>query len=143
MGEWTMPIKKITVLGAGTMGAQISVQIARHGYEVSLHARHPERFQKTLGDLRSQLKGTGRISEPALGDWLKGAERVRVCVDLGEALREVDLVVEALSENLELKRTAREAMLPGRLGTLVRSHEKTPGPEEEAVLVDWIQSLRG
>lgn len=39
--------------------------------------------------------------------------------------------------------TAREAMLPGRLGTLVRSHEKTPGPEEEAVLVDWIQSLRG
>jgi 3-hydroxyacyl-CoA dehydrogenase len=49
MGEWMMPIRKIAVLGAGTMGAQISVQIAKHGYEVSLHARHPERFQKTLG----------------------------------------------------------------------------------------------
>jgi len=99
-----MSLKKITVLGAGTMGAQISVQIAKHGYEVSLHARHPERFQKTLGDLQRNLRDTGRIAAPVLEEWLKGAEKVRVCADLGEALREVDLVVEALSENLELKR---------------------------------------
>ena len=99
-----MPIRKIAVLGAGTMGAQISVQIARHGYEVSLHARHPERFQKTLRDLQRNLRDTGRIAAPALEEWLKGAVKVRLCEDLGDALRDVDLVVEALSENLELKR---------------------------------------
>ncbi len=99
-----MPIKKITVLGAGTMGAQISVQIAKHGYEVSLHARHPERFQETLRELQSYSKETGRIPEPVLEEWLKGAEKVRLCMDLEEALREADLVVEAVSENLELKR---------------------------------------
>src|SRR3972149_3355659 len=104
MGERAMPIRKIAVLGAGTMGAQISVQIAKHGYEVSLYARHPERFQKTLGDLQRNLIDTGRIPESMLKEWLKGTEKVRLCVDLKEALRGVDLVVEALSENLELKR---------------------------------------
>ncbi len=99
-----MPIKRITVLGAGTMGGQISVQIAKHGYEVSLYARHPERFQKTLRELQSYSKETGRIPEPVLEEWLKGAEKVRLCWDLEEALLEADLVVEALSENLGLKR---------------------------------------
>ena len=99
-----MPIKKVSVLGAGTMGAKISVQIAQHGYEVSLHARHPERFQKTLRELQSYSKETGRIPEPVLEEWLKGAEKVRLCADLQEALQETDLVVEAVSENLELKR---------------------------------------
>jgi 3-hydroxybutyryl-CoA dehydrogenase len=99
-----MRIKKVSVLGAGTMGAQICVQIAKHGYDVRLHARHPERFQKTLGDIRRNLSGTGRIPQPVLEEWLKGAERVRLCGDLQEALGEADLVVEAVSENLELNR---------------------------------------
>ena len=99
-----MPIKKIAVIGAGTMGAQISVQIANHGYKVTLYSRHPERFQKSLRDLTSSLKGTGRIPAPVLEEWLKGAEKVKLCTGLQEALREVDLVVEAVSEDLELKR---------------------------------------
>jgi 3-hydroxybutyryl-CoA dehydrogenase len=99
-----MPIKKIAVIGAGTMGAQISVQIANHGYKVSLYARHPERFQKSLRDLTSSLKDTGRIPTPVLEEWLKGSEKVRPCTDLQEALQKVDLVIEAVSEDLGLKR---------------------------------------
>jgi 3-hydroxybutyryl-CoA dehydrogenase len=99
-----MPIRKIAVLGAGTMGAQISVQIAKHGYEVNLYARHPERLQKTLGDLQRNLRDTGRIPGPVLEEWLRGAEKVTLCADLEEALARADLVVEAVSENLDLKR---------------------------------------
>lgn len=99
-----MPIKTVAVIGAGTMGAQISVHIANHGYQVNLYARHPERFQQSLHDLTDSLKGTGRIPAPALEEWLKGAQKVNLCTDLREALREVDLVIEALSEDLELKR---------------------------------------
>jgi 3-hydroxybutyryl-CoA dehydrogenase len=100
-----MPMKKIAVIGAGTMGAQIAVQIANHGYEVSLMARHPERFQKSLRDLVDSLRNTGRISAPALEEWLQGAGKVEVGKDLAKALREADLVVEAVAEDLEMKRT--------------------------------------
>lgn len=115
-----MQIKRITVIGAGTMGAQISVQIANHGYEVSLYARNPERFQKTLRDLRISLKDRGRIPAPRLDQWLRGAQKVTLYKDLKGALQEADLVVEAVSENLEIKRemfalmdslTPREAIL--------------------------------
>jgi len=99
-----MTIKKIAVIGAGTMGAQIAVHIAGRGYDVSLYARHPEKFQKTLGDLRRSLKDRGKIPAPVLEEWMKGAEKVKLHKDLKEALQESDLIVEAVSENLKLKR---------------------------------------
>jgi 3-hydroxyacyl-CoA dehydrogenase len=104
MVDRIMQIKKITVVGAGTMGAQISVHIAKYGYDVTLYARHPERFQKTLRDLRSFLSGSEKIPAPVLEEWLIGVKKVRIYKDLKEALQEADLVVEAVSENLELKR---------------------------------------
>jgi 3-hydroxybutyryl-CoA dehydrogenase len=99
-----MQIKKITVIGAGTMGMQISLQIAQSGYEVNIYARHPERLQEKAEELRRLLVDRGSIPPPAVEDWLKGAEKIRVPKDLHEALREADLVVEAVSENLDLKR---------------------------------------
>jgi 3-hydroxybutyryl-CoA dehydrogenase len=99
-----MQIKKVTVIGAGTMGAQISVQIANFGYDVSIYARHPERFQKTLRDLQSFLKDRARFPAHRLEEWLEGVGKVRIFEDLKEALQEADLVVEAVTENLELKR---------------------------------------
>jgi 3-hydroxybutyryl-CoA dehydrogenase len=99
-----MPMKKIAVIGAGTMGTQISVQIANHGYEVSLMARHPEKFQKSLRDLADSLHNTGGIAAPVLEEWLQGAGKVKLREGLPEALRGADLVVEAVSEDLELKR---------------------------------------
>jgi 3-hydroxybutyryl-CoA dehydrogenase len=99
-----MPIKKITVIGAGTMGFQIALQIAKSGYEVSIYARHPERLQEIAEELRRLLVNRGNIPAPAVEDWLKKAEKIKVPQDPQEALREADLVVEAVSENLDLKR---------------------------------------
>jgi 3-hydroxyacyl-CoA dehydrogenase len=80
-------MKKITVIGAGTMGFQISLQIAKSGYEVSIYARHPERLQEKAEDLRRLLVDRGNIPAPAVEDWLKGAEKIRAPKDLQEALR--------------------------------------------------------
>ena len=99
-----MTIKRITVIGAGTMGAQIAVHIAGHGYDVNLCSRSPEKFQERLAALRSSLEGRGSIPAPKLREWMEGAAKVRLHQDLKEALKEADLVVEAVSENLRLKR---------------------------------------
>lgn len=110
-------MKNIAVIGAGTMGVQIAVQIANHGYRVHLYARHPEKFPRSLQNLADFLKGTGRIAAPALEDWLKNAEKIQLGADLEAALQEADLIIEALSEDLGLKREifARiDALTPAR-----------------------------
>jgi 3-hydroxybutyryl-CoA dehydrogenase len=50
------------------------------------------------------LQDTGKIPAAVLEEWLRGAEKVRLYTDLKEALSGADLVVEAVPENLELKR---------------------------------------
>jgi 3-hydroxybutyryl-CoA dehydrogenase len=57
-----------------------------------------------MRELHRSLKERGKISAPVLEEWVKGAEKVRFFKDLKEALQEADLIVEAVSENLELKR---------------------------------------
>jgi 3-hydroxybutyryl-CoA dehydrogenase len=99
-----MAIKRITVIGAGTMGMQIAVHIAGHGYDVILCSRRPEKFQKTLGELHRSLLDRGRVPTAALEEWMEGAAKIKIHKDLKEALQEADLVVEAVSEDLELKR---------------------------------------
>lgn len=112
-----MGIRKIAVIGAGTMGVQIAAQIANHGYRVTLYARRAEKLQRSLQHLADLLKGAGRIPAPALEKWLKGAEKIDLCTDLREALREADLTVEAVSEDLALKRqifARMDALAPER-----------------------------
>jgi len=99
-----MQIRKISVIGAGTMGTQISLQIVRYRYDVSVYARNPEKFQQTLEGLRDHLKNTARVPTHMFEEWEKGSKKVGLFQDLRESLQEADLVIEALSENLPLKR---------------------------------------
>lgn len=97
-------INKISLIGAGTMGTQISIQAASYGYEVRIFDLAPENFQKTLQNLRGLMKSSGRMPTIPFEEWEKGAGRVRMCKDLSEALKEAAIVIEALPENLDLKR---------------------------------------
>jgi len=136
-----MQIKKITVIGAGTMGMQISLQIAKSGYDVSIYARHPERLKEKAEEIRSLLVDRGSIPAPAVEDWLSGAEKISVPKDPQEALREADLVIEAVSENLDLKRkmftlmdslAPRDAILSTTSSTIPISHleDATQRPDQ-------------
>jgi len=97
-------IEKVSVVGAGTMGTQIAIQIANYGFGISLYARNPGNFLNNLQKLRDFIKDSGGMSAQAFAEWEKGAEKVKTYKDLGDALQEADLVIEALPEKLELKR---------------------------------------
>ena len=45
-------VKRILVVGAGQMGAQIAMQSALHGYEVTLNDLNMELLQKGMGGNR-------------------------------------------------------------------------------------------
>ena len=99
-----MKIKKVAVVGSGILGTQIAVQSAHFGYDVTVYDSDPASFEKAHQDLKTVLgKAVGKpLFTPEL--WEEEAQKVRLCPDLTDALSEADLVIEAVPEDVEIKR---------------------------------------
>jgi len=96
-------ITKVTVLGAGTMGHGIAQIAAASGYTVTLRDITQEILEKALGNIRGSLERLvqrGRLSENDLRSTLS---RISTELDLKQAAKESDLIIEAVPENLNLK----------------------------------------
>lgn len=97
-------IKQICVIGAGTMGSQIAQQAALFGYQVNLTDAIESNIQKGLDGNRAQL--TSRVSKGKLAqeEVEVAMSRVKGVASLEEAAGQADFVIEAVYENLEVKR---------------------------------------
>ncbi|MFB8275613.1 3-hydroxyacyl-CoA dehydrogenase [Nocardia colli] len=99
-----MTIRKVTVLGTGVLGSQIAFQTAFHGFEVTaydidddaLKAAH-DRFTKLVAIYRDEVEGAGD------GTAEKAADTIALTADLAEAVKDADLVIEAIPEVLKIK----------------------------------------
>ena len=59
-------IQRILIVGAGTMGQQIGLQCAMHGYQVSIYDIDPEMLDTATAQIEmyaGQLVATGRLTE--------------------------------------------------------------------------------
>lgn len=97
-------IKAVTVVGAGTMGNGIAHVFAQHGYAVTLHDVKQELVDRGLTTIRANLdrqvkKGT--ITEEKKADTLG---RIKSSLNLEEACKGADIVVEAATENEPIKK---------------------------------------
>lgn len=97
-------IRKIAVVGTGTLGTQIAIQAACFDYEVSAYDTDEGSFNRVQQNLKAFMKISGREPIVPMEDWEKGADKVKFCTELEEALRGADIVIEAVPEDLELKR---------------------------------------
>jgi len=99
-----MKIKKIAVLGAGTMGHGITQIAATSGYEVFMFDVAQDMldsgYSKIKVSVEKFLVAKGKISAED-GQALLG--RIHTTTDLKEAGKDVDLVIEAIPEKIELK----------------------------------------
>jgi 3-hydroxybutyryl-CoA dehydrogenase len=98
------PIKTVAVIGTGTLGTQIAIQAACYGYGVKAYDQDPGSFPKTLQKIRGLMKMRGKGPTLPMEEWEQGVQKVKLAKDLAEAVKEADLVIEAVLENLELKR---------------------------------------
>ena len=97
-------IEKIAVIGLGTLGTQIAIQAAYYGCSVRGYDQDPEIFAKTIQKVKGMMKILGKLPTMPAEEWEKASPKSKLAKDLGEALQEADLVVEAVPEVLELKR---------------------------------------
>jgi 3-hydroxybutyryl-CoA dehydrogenase len=96
-------VRSVAVIGAGLIGHGIAQDFARHGYEVRLYARSQERLDQALQGIRSGLALLERMGQLTSKQAAASLQRIRTGTVLEDVAAEADLVIEALSEELELK----------------------------------------
>ncbi|KTG11248.1 3-hydroxybutyryl-CoA dehydrogenase [Haloprofundus marisrubri] len=117
----------VCVLGAGTMGHGIAQVSAMGGHDVTLRDIETDLVDDGLAAIESNLDGgveRGKVSESEREETLS---RLTGTTDLAEAVADADLVVEAVPENEDLKRSV-----------IAEAAERAP---DEAVLATNTSSL--
>ncbi len=105
-------ITKVTVLGTGVLGSQIAYQTAYRGFDVTAYdisdeilAKAKERF----AGLAATYKHDG-VTGAAEGKADEALTRIRVSSDLADAVKDADLVIEAVPEVLAIKQETYEKL---------------------------------
>jgi len=100
-----LEIRRVAVIGAGDMGHGIAEIFAANGYEVALMDKFPDMLEKARSRIAGSLEKLvqkGRMTEESAR---AAAARITYLEDLGKAVSNADLVVEAVPESLDLKRS--------------------------------------
>jgi len=96
-------VSKVGVVGTGTMATGIVEVFAKAGYDVILRARSKEKAEAAVGKVQKSLAravSKGKLTEDDAATVLA---RITPAVEFAD-LADVDLVVEAVAEDLEIKR---------------------------------------
>ncbi|MFJ7744977.1 3-hydroxybutyryl-CoA dehydrogenase [Peribacillus sp. NPDC097295] len=97
-----MDIQKVMVIGAGQMGSGIAQVCAMSGYDVLLHDLKEEYVEKGLGTITKNLSRQVEKGKMTAEDKEAALSRLTSSTDLNNA-KDVDLVIEAAIENMEIK----------------------------------------
>lgn len=99
-----MSFKNITVAGSGVLGYQIAFQIAFHGFNVTVY--------DVSDDILEQAKAKfSKLSQAYKKDLDATSEKIEIAFNhlhyqsnLAEAVKDADLVIEAIPENFDIKK---------------------------------------
>jgi len=140
-----MEVKKIAVLGAGLMGhgiAQVAAQVAK--YEVSLRDVKQEFLDnglKMINDSLQRFLKKGTISEKEVNETLS---RIHPTLDMKKAVADADLIIEAVPENLEIKKpTLAEADKLAKKDAIIASNTSSISITELASAIKRPENFCG
>lgn len=104
-----MEFKKILVAGSGVLGSQIAFQTAFFGYDVNVYdinddaiATAQPRMQSLSNTYGDYFNDTARAA--------KALDSLSFYTDLAQAVSDVDLVIEAVPERIEIKQSFYEQL---------------------------------
>ena len=96
-------IKKVAVIGAGTMGNGIAHVFAQFGYEVSLVDISQESLDKGIATIEKNLDRMVSKEKISADDKSATIDRLKTFTSIEEGVKTADLIVEAATENESLK----------------------------------------
>ncbi|WP_417269677.1 3-hydroxyacyl-CoA dehydrogenase [Celeribacter sp.] len=99
-----MSIRKVTVLGTGVLGAQIAFQTAYSGFDVTAYDIDDDKIasaRKTMEKLGQAYLND--LTDATADRITETTARISYATDLAQAVKQADLVIEAIPEILDLK----------------------------------------
>lgn len=99
-----MEIKKVLVIGAGQMGSGIAQVIAQSGLEVMIRDIKDEFVQKGINGIAKNLDKAIEKGKLAAADKSATMARITGAVELDAATCNIDLMIEAAVENMDIKK---------------------------------------
>ena len=98
-----MSIQNVAVLGAGIMGRGIAYVAALGGFTTTLQDTSREQLENGANDISAILEKGVAMGKVADQDALEARKRLRTQTSLDDAVRQADLVIEAVPERMDLK----------------------------------------
>jgi 3-hydroxybutyryl-CoA dehydrogenase len=122
---WSRPV---AVIGAGTMGSQIAQHCALYGFEVYLLDTDSGQLDRATHEIARQLARQVDEDKRAPEDMREALQRVRPTSNLARAVGEAGFVIEAVTEDLDVKRQVfAELERVAPLDAVLASHSSTIG----------------
>jgi 3-hydroxybutyryl-CoA dehydrogenase len=98
-------VKKMAIVGSGTMGHGIAQAAAFAGFEISIYDISQEILEKAMsaikGNIEKHFVSKGKVSKEKGGEIVG---RISTSTKLEEAAKSADFVIEAIPESLDLKK---------------------------------------
>ena len=113
--------KKVAVVGAGTWGTALAIQLGQNGHDVRLWSK----LSAEIESMKADRKHIKNLPDAVLPD------NVRLCTELSEALDNVDIVVSAVASPY-VRSTAKEMCPLIKKGTVIVNVSK--GVEESSLM---------
>jgi len=103
-------IRRVSVIGMGTMGSQIGIVCAKAGFPTCMVDSSQDRIDKGLETVRSFLINRQRAGKMEKDTAEITLSLISATTDMGEALSLANLVIEAVFEDIETKKQVFQRM---------------------------------
>jgi 3-hydroxybutyryl-CoA dehydrogenase len=139
-----MNITKVAVLGAGTMGHGIAQVYAQSGFQVTLYDMNEDLVQSGINRIKQFLNESVERQKMTLKEADDSLGRIKTTANLKEAVKEVELVIEAVPEDMLLKkRLFQEIANTCKKETILTSNTSTLSITEIASASDRPERVAG
>jgi len=99
-----MDVKKVCVIGAGLMGSGITQVCAQAGFEVAMRDIEQRFVDKGISMIKKNLERDVTKGKRTQADMDAILGRIKPTLDLKEAAQDADIVVEVVTEVMEVKK---------------------------------------
>ncbi len=99
-----MEIKKVGIIGAGLMGSGIAQVCAQAGFEVTMTDIEERFLESGFEGIKKSLQRFAKAGKIKQEEAEEIIGKVKGTTDLREVVKDVDLVIEAVPEDMELKK---------------------------------------
>jgi 3-hydroxyacyl-CoA dehydrogenase len=97
-------VKNVAVVGAGIMGHGIAQTFALGGFDVTLNDMDQEVLEDAFDRIRANLRSFVQEDIISPGDVEPALARIHLAPELAQAVKRADLVIEAVVEDIDVKR---------------------------------------